>query len=179
MLKQSKILIVVLLVANLLVGGLYWYLDRDISTHTEKAVLAAGDLDFEVKKEEKLKSTDHIIKDTVEDRAELDTLFVSDDDVVGFIREIEILGQVAGVSVIVKTVAVIDDESKFAETLSLRLENEGSWANSMHFLSLVEALPYFIFIDRYNINKGGSGEWTSGFDLNVLKKKRKNLDIRP
>lgn len=176
MLKKTKIFIVILIIINLALAGVLWYFSGVINIHSEKALSSTAELDFEVKKEEKLRSTEAIIRDTEEERVELDSRFVKDEEVVDFIKLIENIGEKTGVVVDIKTVSVIDTDFGFSEALGLQVEYIGNWSETMHFLSLIEELPFSIEIISFSSDKKEGDEllWQSSLGIEVLK--LKNID---
>lgn len=111
---------------------------------------------------------------------------VSSDGVVGFIEMIERLGKDSGVGAKIDSVNVVaqtEEASSTDESLMLSLSFSGSWKNCMHFVSLLESLPYDISISRLGLatnletiesmgaKKQGVLPWSGKATLKIVKQK--------
>lgn len=90
-----------------------------------------------------LLSAKNALDATAKDRADLDAYFVSNDDVVSFIEDIEGLKVATGADIKVVSVNVAaDSKNTSVQTLTLSTTIDGSWNQQMHALSLIESMPY-------------------------------------
>ncbi|HVS79367.1 MAG TPA: hypothetical protein VHF05_00090 [Candidatus Paceibacterota bacterium] len=120
---------------------------------------------------------------TDDDAKAIDSHFVPANGVVDFITEIESLGKDSGLSLTVNNVDAADIDkasSAFEERLSLRVETEGTWADTEQFIGMVENLPVGISIDgasldalkdEEGVSAGAPTHWKGEFQLSVLKLK--------
>ena len=107
----------------------------------------------------------------------LNLCFVNSNEVVDFIKSIELISEFSGVSIDIKSVGVGDSElikNTNVETLIVEFTTQGTWNGTFKFLSLVENIPYDITIDRMSINKFTDGEnkkgfWRSNFTIKAIK----------
>lgn len=120
-----------------------------------------------------------LVDDIAPQTEKINSYYVSGDGTVSFIEMVESLGKDAGV------LATISSVSDADQKLHLVVTYEGSWQNCMHFISLVQTLPYDISINRLGLNTNleqiefGSGKikskkgltWQGKLELDVLEKK--------
>ncbi len=81
------------------------------------------------------------LSETKDERARLDALAVSIDGAAGFIALVEGQAHSAQVALEVGSVAVTPQSGVFDE-LDIAYKVEGTFANCIHFLKLIESLPY-------------------------------------
>ncbi len=80
---------------------------------------------------------------------------ISPDGVVDFIEMIEALGKESGVVATIGSVNVLPSAvaaSSTVESLNLSVKFVGSWKNGMHFLTLLESLPYDLSIEGLSLS---------------------------
>ena len=178
-LNKTRNILIFLIILNLLAIGLYWFLSNQINKNTEMISNSASELNIQVAKEKQLKLSKNIIDDTEADRNKLDTFFVSRDDIVSFIQEIESLASSAGISIEINSVEVNDyvlagRVSEVIEVLNLTLSTNGSWSGNFYFLNLLETMPYKIDVSRLNLQSkinsiSKTTSWESFIGIEVLK----------
>ena len=119
-----------------------------------------------------------LLSETAEERAQLDSLLLADNEIVPFLEHIEGVGQIANVIADVKTVDVIEtvETQDVYEWLKISVTAEGSLSEVYHFLSLLEHIPLAFVMERVDLNaKRENGTitdtWNGRFDFRVVKKK--------
>ena len=150
--KQLFILATILLLAALAAyGALFVFIqnaNQDISA-LESSIGVRG------KQEMNLRSIQTIAEDTLEERTQLDSYFVSPDAVVDFIETIEQLAIPTGTSI--ETTAVEEhSELESAEAhsfLRMQFTVRGSWQEIFHLLALIETLPFYIEVEKANLER--------------------------
>jgi len=112
-----------------------------------------------VNKAERLRSANHLLQNTKEERAKLPSYFVSGEDTVEFIEFIDSLGAESEVSMNVESVKLVDGEEKdpYAD-LHMSVSAQGDWDSIFRFLSLLELMPYNVDIRDVMINGNLKGE---------------------
>jgi len=148
--------------------GLFIYIKN---TNEEIAELSNA-IDQQIQVEERLRSIENIMTDTVLGRATLDGYFVGQDDIVQFIETVEALSELTGEDVTIVSVDVDEGDSVSAyQFLRLRLTTKGVWEETVHFLALLEALPNYVIVDRGNLKlrlgDEGAEEWEGSFDIRI------------
>ncbi|MFC1721074.1 hypothetical protein ACFLY0_02190 [Patescibacteria group bacterium] len=119
---------------------------------------------------EKKQSTKNIVRDTHEERKQLNTYFIEQDTVVHFIETIEELGTFAGVDLVLEAVDVTSGKNA---KLSIRVSAKGSWEDLIYFLALSESSLLHIDIDSANVVKikegleDEEGYWSGDFIITV------------
>ncbi len=151
--KQNKIIALVIL--NLIVLVLYVGVFFSIKGTQESTSLLLNEVETNDKKNDKLQSIRAILRDSDSDIKKLESYFIASDGIVTFIETIEAEAKVSGVKTTIDFVNVDGAQSKNAtsskETLRLRLSTEGSWAESMYFLSLLEQIPFQVNMERVSL----------------------------
>lgn len=89
-------------------------------------------------------------------RAELEKHILSEDDIIGFLAELEQAGRSFGLVVETKelTEVPIAQGASFP-TLKVSMSFKGGAADARHFLELLEALPYASSIDSFSFTELG------------------------
>lgn len=100
-------------------------------------------------------------KQTINDRAELSTFFVADDQKVSFIEAIESFGNSTGAKVVLSGIVADDLATNKPGTLgkvSLHVDATGSWASVMRVLKLAETLPYKTSVGGVRVDYSGTSD---------------------
>ena len=180
-LKTTKSYIIFFVILNLVTIVLFSILLTRINGRNNEALSLKEELDFEIMKEGRLRSVKEIITDVAPQRKEIDSYFVNKDSIVGFIKTIEDLGSLSGVSLEVDSVGVdgleIGDgvDSKILEKLNLDFTTTGSWQDTFYLIILLESLPYKVSFEEFvleeKVDSNSKRYWDSVFSLSVVKLK--------
>lgn len=177
--------IVILSALNLILFGLCFYLFADIKKIDKEVSFRLSLIESEVRLDESLRSIKVIMNETKKEREQINLIFIQPNGTVDFIEEVESLGRIAGVKLEIESVGV-DNTKKTAsstESFRLSLKTEGSWANTMHLLSLLENMPHKISFENVRLGKiskesGLEGDkeqtqfyWSGNFNFSALKMK--------
>ncbi|TSD03139.1 MAG: hypothetical protein Athens071416_200 [Parcubacteria group bacterium Athens0714_16] len=174
--KTKKILIIVSVITILVLSFDVFFM-ISLGKKTDSVTKLRGDFLVELKKEKQLDLIKKIIKETGAEQSSLDLCFVSSNGVVDFIKTIELVSELVGVTVDTKTVGVENSElikNVNVETLSVEFVIQGSWTQTLEFLSLIENIQYDTTIERMSINKFTDAEtkkesWKSSFTIKAIK----------
>lgn len=182
--SKTKQILLISVISVIAVSALYVMLFLNIKEKNNNISALVNEVDIILQKEIKLRSVKHIINDTKDDRAKLDSHFVADDEIINFIETIENLGADSDVKVEVTDVSVssagaeADSQVNISELLNLNFKIEGSFAQMFHFLSMLEKLPFKIDILRVNFEKVSDesriinkNPWNGFFSITALKLK--------
>lgn len=105
---------------------------------------------------------------SVDKRAALDQLFLTEDRTIDFLAELEQVAVTFGIEM--KTTGLElkpADDTGFAE-LNVRVALKGSHTQTQQFLKLLETLPYHAAITGVNLRHTGDGDrWESDVQLQV------------
>lgn len=175
--KQILAFTIILAIASIVFYVLFF---NNIKEKNNMISTIINDVDTAVQKEVKLKSVKDIIKDTTDGREKIDTYFINDDEIIGFIGEVEKIGRDIGVDVEIISVSISDSklqQDNISELLDLDLKAEGQWSRIFHFLALIEKMPFKINISTINLEaiyesdnkKDSSGIWKGFFSINAIK----------
>lgn len=189
--SKTKKIIIVLIIMNSAVFGLYFYLFANVK-RINKAVLAQLiQVESEARRDGQLRSIKNLMNDTKKEGEQIIDLFVEPAGSVNFIEMVEFLGKVANVKLEVQSVSIDALKNKIGsstESFRLSLKTEGLWANTLHLLSLLESMPFKVSFDNVNLEKisetsdsvknkdKSSIYWIDSFDFSVLKIKNPPQD---
>ncbi len=175
--KTHSVVTVTLLLLLVLIIGYVYFLFIIFKINNEQRILGK-EVQLQVKKDEHFRAIKKILADTRSERLELNTRFVSKEGVVSFIEKIESLSSVAGASVDIQSVNIIDAKSKAGyEWLELSVDVSGTWDEVYYLISLVEHLPMAasLFDVRivYSNTDDGKEVWDGYFRVRAVKLKEK------
>lgn len=153
-----------------LYGG-FWYV-LSLREEAAAAQTAANALIEAHLRESKTLST--LLTTTEKDRAALGEYVIADSGVVDFLELIERMGRSLGLTIETKLTTEKIEGSTMFETLVPTFEIDGSYAQVVHMLRVLEALPYQVSIRSVSMNrKAGTleGGWHGVFILGITKAK--------
>ena len=182
-----------LVLLNIIVVALYWFLFSNIQWVQKESSELLSISETDLGQEETFRSIEGIIQGSSTQLQQIESYFVSSRGVVDFIESIEKLADISGVIVTidflgVENVSGIVSETpiQMHETLRLKIVTEGRWTDTMHFLALLEYVPYKVSVGRTSLvfipqsettlSFSSSGRspncvWRGSFDFTVLKTK--------
>lgn len=172
--RTKKILIFTTIIA-IAILAVYIALFFQLKNKNEGISILKNEVENITKKDAEQRVIKDTIKETEKERAELNSYFVSSDGVVDFIETIEALATDTAISVEITSVSIkkAPEHSDIIELLRISIKTDGRWINMFHFLSLVETLPFDIFVERVNFSKEkdkiASRLWNGAFDISVAK----------
>lgn len=152
--KNTTITLVALLCLALYAAGL-WYIG-----HLEREVKQqARDLAFETRREASLRTLGGFLEDVREDSAELSSFFAAPEAAVAVIEQVEGLGDLVGVSVVISGVHIVDEIEDTGEgTLVMDVAAEGPWANVLSLARLLDTFPFASHIDEMSFRRSAPKE---------------------
>ncbi len=178
--------IAILIILNLAIFGLYYYLLVDIRRSNIDTSSKLAQINLETMKKEQLQSVKILMDETKIQRDKVANLFVQQDGSVGFIEMVESLGGTTGVKLNIESVGIGVSKAKIGsstESIQLVVKTEGAWADVMHLLSMLESLPFKVSFDSVVLNKLSEASsptpsmtakkslsyWNGSFGFSVLK----------
>jgi len=124
------------------------------------------------KKNTHIQTVRRVVRDTQPEREKIDAYFLTDDEIVSFLEEVEGLGTHVGVEVTVQAVSVgkpIDKDERITP-LNLVLKSEGSLEKIFYLLTLLEDFPKAMSVQEVQFSQQpDEGIWVGNFDIVVLK----------
>lgn len=166
--------------------GFCFYLFTKVKNTEKTASENLAQIEFDFKKNKSLTSVKNLMKDTKKEREQLSRFFVEPNGAVDFIESIESFVKITGVKTEIETVSVEFLKNKKTsnfEKFRISLKTEGSWNDTIHFLNLLETLPYQTSFDNIKLdqvsNESSYGDkenkerfyWRGAFGFSVLKMK--------
>lgn len=154
--QKTRKNIIILIILNLAVFGLYYYLLVNIRQSNIDTSSKLAQINLETLKKEQLQSVKILMDETKTQRDKVANLFIQQDGSVGFIEMMESLGVTADVKLSIESVGISDSKNKIGsstESIQLVVKTEGVWTNVIHLLSMLESLPFKVSFDTVILNK--------------------------
>ncbi len=101
------------------------------------------------------------LKATVDERAIIGSFVLTSDQTVPFIERVEGISKQSGATVVLVSI------SADAALVHAHVNIQGTWANTMRAMHLVENLPYSIAMDNVRVSLLGKGLWNEDFDIAI------------
>lgn len=153
MLSQTKQLLIVLVVLNIVAVMFYSSLFVWLRRTTLETTELAEDLRRQTEREVRLRSVGQLVTDTASERAIISGYFVTEDQIVDIITLLELLGEDAQVDELeILSVTKNPDITSNASSLSLKVQVSGSWRALYYLLSLIEIVPRTVFVDAVSLS---------------------------
>lgn len=151
--------------------GAYIFVLVETIGYTKQIAVLTQTLQDKNTESEMLTSVKHVIADTASVRKELDGYFIAKEGVVDFIQRVEKMGAEAGVTLTFSTIdtPVGGGVPSSLDRLVLRLSSTGSWQQGIHFLTLMESLPYALSVTGARMTKQSSLQWQATLTLMAYK----------
>lgn len=182
--SKAKKIIIILSILSVTVVALYIYLFTNIKRMDKTVSDRMAKIEYEFEKERQLQSIRNLTNDTKSEFGQIANFFIQPAGSVEFIELVESLANIAGIKIEIESVGIDIAKNKTSsstESFRVSLKTEGSWANSMYLLSLLESVPYKLTFDSINLQKMEDGNvssvnkeknsayWTGNFIFRVLK----------
>ena len=139
--------------------SIYIFMFIGINTKYERMSNLDGEIKSFIGMEEDFREMKSLLEKTSGDREELLTFFVPSDGVFTFVEFIESLAKSQNLTVTTESVTVVGGEkgvllpNKYAEELQLEVHTQGDRSSSIHFLELIESLPYGVEVISANTKR--------------------------
>jgi len=146
----------------------YAWLFLKVNNTLEQISIASGEVQLLSVKNEQIQTVRREVRDTQEQRAELNSYFITEEGIVDFIEDIEKLGEHAGASVSVQAVSVGDplDKDGLLVPLSISLKSEGTLREVFYTLALLEAFPKALNVKNVRFAQHPTDlTWQGVFDI--------------
>lgn len=169
-LGKSKQYLLLVFILNLGAAAVLAFLFMEVKAANERISSLANDIELRSKQEGALRSVKDLVAETTVPRQDLETYFVEKEGVVAFLELLETVGKSAGVVVTIQTVEERTLEgSDSLEELHIKLDAIGSWEDVIHFLGLLEYLPYESDMGQVVISRKDAALWRLDAGVRALK----------
>jgi len=152
--RASKVFLTAILL-NLVVAGVYLFVFVKLQQKIEQIAELKESMSSLALKKNNLELDKKNINETSLLRAQSNNYFISKDGVVKFLNLIQ---SISTENKLTSTVVAVDEKPsvlypEIFETLNIKMEVFGTWADVLHFSTLVELLPYKVLISRVSLEK--------------------------
>lgn len=141
-------LLVIIILLNLLFFGMAGLLAYRINKNIVWASQVLTDLKTESIRETNSKEVKFLLEETEEERARIEDYFVDSASIIAVIEEIESLARRVNVNLTLRSANTNAETPNGPKTLQIDAKMEGKFGDVYRFLSLVERMPYKIFLER-------------------------------
>ncbi len=169
------ILTIILVVLAGAYTGLYFYIH---SMHNK-----INNINQEIAFQERIQSQEASLKFLAKDIAPnletLESYVISSEDDIEFIKYLENLGKEEGVNL--KIVSATESEENEFKKIVFQVMIEGSWSRTIHFVDLLESIPYKMVVQEVRLEQldassdgsaaSGSRNWRAAMQFSVVKQK--------
>lgn len=161
----------------------HYFVYQDIKSKNENITTLSQQIDLESSRQEYLLSTERMIKSIRSDIDKINNSIISVDGNVEFIEGLESVAKNNGLTITIESLIIEDDpavSSNEITTLKVKARTKGGWVGTYTFLKQIESLPYKIKINQFSmlnpldeasVSEPNVSEWTSTFEIRVLKYK--------
>ena len=161
--KNKNYFLVLILIVNIILGGILVWLAFDVNSLSEQNALTKRQLDDLSIKKSNL-ATNRLESLKINDSLQiLDGYFVSADQKVLMIADLEKLASKAGVAYVLNNAV---DASRVLLDISVK----GSFRNIYYFISLMEANHYWVSFEKISLLRGtekGIGVWSGSMVISI------------
>ncbi|MBI5816956.1 MAG: hypothetical protein HZB09_00860 [Candidatus Yonathbacteria bacterium] len=170
--NKTKQLLIIVLVINITLVGVYGFLFYSIKAKSEEASTLSHDLNARHASEESFSLLRHAVNDTKDDRVKLQSYFVRSSTINTFFDTLESLGKESNTDM--KLSSPIEQRNILAINVSTR----GTFENIYYLVRLIEQLPYRIEFKKAYFNSLGTIDMPSlpeGKSVNISKNKVRSV----
>lgn len=148
--------------------GMHWYINQ----HREQLALLRADLDNSALQEDALRGMQNLVRETEEERGELNKYLVTRDNPASFLEQLESVGAEVGVGVSIASLEELVSTGSNPESdpyggvgspqIRVSLEVLGTWKGVYAYLQLLEVMPYALAIEQVSIAQQETGSLWEG-----------------
>ena len=153
---------------------IYVVMFNSIKNQNNQISILRNQVDIEIQKDQRLHSIKQLLSDLNPELGQIDSFFVKSDGVVSFLEYLESLGRSINLSITVNSVSVNDqsDNGLPYDQLKIEFVAQGFWGSITQFLSLLEASPYGVIVERVQLERIPSSRlWQANIGFSVSKLK--------
>ena len=159
--------IVTTVVALLSVGAYVW-LFIEVRTLVADVAVAAEEANVLSAQNKNTQTIRRVVRDTKNERAELQTYFVSEEELVAFLEELEVISTHTGSVITVQSVSAQKaiDKDDLLVPLALSLRASGTFTQVVHTLALIETFPKVLNLERVSFTQSANdGLWRGSYEV--------------
>ncbi|MBI5045541.1 MAG: hypothetical protein HZC14_00850 [Candidatus Niyogibacteria bacterium] len=169
--KKTLILGVVALLVNIVAVLAWLFIFNKILMEKNQILSVRYQLDEVRLKVNSIKNLEDLLKDIEKDRGSINDSFIGEKDLVQFIKELERVADLSGVSLQVGNANVPRDQKDLGPSFSLVAR--GNFDGVRRFVSLIGSIPYQVLFETATIQKSTQlinkkETWEARLDVKVL-----------
>ena len=147
---QNKIILVIFILIDIFVIGLYCYLFQDLKAKNQSFSIIASEIQDEARQREELLTLKNIMKSIQEDRTRLNSYFITSDEIAVFLDSLEAMGKKVGTESEVTSIILAGEEKN---VLEVSVKATGPFEDVFELLLLLEHVPYELDFQKISFGK--------------------------
>ena len=172
--QNNRQIVIVIVILNVVAVACYLFVFLEVKKKNEHISSLANEIEVESTAESVQHSAKTLAAETAILRSKLKSFVIGEDAAVSFIEMLEVTARDIGAEVTIDSVTPGSLDNPNVESLRLVLKIEGRWSEVVHYLGLLELLPFQSNVEQVLIShrdKMGSDPWRADVTINVLKVK--------
>lgn len=152
--------------------GAYAWLFLEVRHTLEDVTVTVEEARLVATRDAHTQTVRRVVRDTESERAEIDSYFLKEEEIVTFLEDIEALGVHVGAPVTVQSVAVEEAVDKDERIIPLRLvlQSEGTLQELFYMLQLLETFPAALRVEKIQVTQDAEERtWNGTFHIIVLR----------
>lgn len=144
--------------ANLMLVGVVWYAFSTIQDLSQSVVALEKRSLNEAIQTKRIRSIEENVRELQPIQDQVEEYFVTEENSIAFVEYVESLSDVAGV----ESSITIREEN---EGLRLSVLFQGGFDEGMHYVALLESIPYNTSVQSVHIEEVSDGSWRGGLTV--------------
>jgi hypothetical protein len=140
----------------------YAYMYKASIKKAQQALAVSSDSSVASDQSVESKKTLALYQDTAVNRNRLQSFLVSEENAVPFIDDVEAIGPASGATLSISSLSSGTDSVTSHEAVTAQISVNGTWANVIRALQMVENLPYAVSVKSISLAVSASASSASG-----------------
>jgi Tfp pilus assembly protein PilO len=159
MINQSltKKILVLLFVLNVVLVASFAFIFSKVKSSEAQTAKIYSQIGIDQQGKQALKDLQQNVQSTQGERTQLASYFVNENNIVGFLQQIESLGKPSGAKVKLTSVNKHSSKNASDNYLEISADASGSFRQVFDFITLLQNLPYKLHFTQVSIQKNNTG----------------------
>jgi hypothetical protein len=165
--KNKKFIATIVLVVfmNMLAISVWFYFFLALKKHNEAILEIRRNTLINDKKSDNNKILKNLISGIANERQKIDSVFLSQENIIKLVRELEANADRAGAEIDLGNINISEDGKKNPR---IHFSLKGKFNQIFHYVVLLENMPYIVSVDKAHFEKDlSSGGWRGSFEISL------------
>lgn len=165
--KNKKFIATIVLVIfmNMLAISVWFYFFLALKKHNEAILEIRRNTLINDKKSDNNKILKNLISEIANERQKIDSVFLSQENIIKLVRELEANADRAGAEIDLGNINISEDGKKNPR---IQFSLKGKFNQIFHYVVLLENMPYIVSVDKAHFEKDlSSGGWRGSFEISL------------